>query len=519
MKKLLFSSLMLFCNLFLLNAQTNTASLVGEINGNYFIWEIRSQKRSGIIDRPDHFLMKYDQSMNLIVSNKLDVAESLEQIEQVMIFGNRIVVFTSVFKKKEKQQLLTYQLIDPSTLKRQGEKTSLIEAYIPNRKVVNYSTFKLLQSDDGGKLLVIKEALRSLLKIVPKAFDVSVFDQNFKLLWNRVETLSITSNRFSLVDYNISNEGNVLITGRVKYDKDTVDAKLLRDYQILKFTENGQKYSSQNLGLKVENYKIIGEHILFSADNIIAVGFYKIPEVKKQYGYFLQEYNLETMEREKNYYKSLAMDTGISDGDESDPDLQKINNKGGDDRFAFEIKRIRQDESGNIFLIGEQQNSYTAIVTQKYGTTTTTTLYYLDIYVLKLDADGKLIWEMRIPKRQVFSPTRSKNARNLYDFVSYAAYLWNGNLLFFLNDNPENIDSGTARPKSVRWKNAISQVLILNEDGKVNRKAFSDLPGNLVYTEFLYILSNDRILVRSSLYKEYEESTYKIIDLKQLVSK
>ena len=91
--------------------------------------------------------------------------------------------------------------------------------------------------------------------------------------------------------------------------------------------------------------------------------------------------------------------------------------------------------------------------------------------------------------------------------------------MFFLNDNPENIDSGTARPKSVRWKNAISQVLILNEDGKVNRKAFSDLPGNLVYTEFLYILSNDRILVRSSLYKEYEESTYKIIDLKQLVSK
>jgi hypothetical protein len=146
-------------------------------------------------------------------------------------------------------------------------------------------------------------------------------------------------------------------------------------------------------------------------------------------------------------------------------------------------------------------------------------LYYLDIYVLKLDADGNLIWEIRIPKRQIFSPTRSKNARNLYDFISYAAYTMDDNQLFFLNDNPENMNSGTARPKSVRWKDAISQVLIVDKDGKVKRKAFSDIPGNLFYTNFIYSLGDDRILVRSSHFKEYEESTYKIIDLKQLVFK
>jgi hypothetical protein len=519
MKKLLFSFLMLFCCLFLLNGQTNMASLIGEINSDYFIWETRTPKKGGIFAIPDHFLLKYDQSMNLITSARLDVLESFEQIENIILFGNRIIVFTSVFKKKETKQLLTYQLIDPATLKGQGEKIPLIEVDMPDRKIVNFSTFKLLLSDDGRKLMVIKEAVRSILKIVPKVLDVSVFDQNFTLLWNRSETLSVTSNKFSLVDYNISNEGGVLITGSVKYDKDTVDTKLLRNYQILKFTENGKKYSSQNLALEVANYKIIGEHLLYSADKIIAVGFFKIPEVKKQYGYFLQEYNLESMKREKNYYKSLALETEISGEDETDPDLKRINNKEADDRFAFEIKRIRQDDSGNIFLIGEQKNEYTATVTQQYGTTTNTTLYYLDIYVLKLDPDGKLIWEMRIPKRQVFSPTRSKNARNLYDFISYAAYLWNDNLMFFLNDNPEKMDSGAAKPKSVRWKDAISQVLIINKDGKVDRKPFSDVSGNLFYTDFLYILSNNRIMVRSSLFKEYEESTYKIIDLKQLVSK
>ncbi len=519
MKKLLFSFLMLFGYLFVLNAQTSSASLIGDINGNYFIWETRIPKKGGLFALPEHFLLKYDQSMKLITSAKLEVAKSFEQVEQVMFFENRIIVFTSAFKKKESKQLLTYQLIDPSTLKMQSEKKSLIETDIPDHRVVNFSTFKIQLSDDGEKLLVIKEAVRSFLKVVPKVFDISVFDQNFKLLWKRVETLSVNSNKFSLVDYNISSEGSVLITGSVKYDKDTVETKLLSNYQILKFTENGQKYSSQNLGLKVENYKIIGEHITYSADKIIAVGFFRIPEVKKQFGYFLQEYNLETIEREKNYYKSLAKETGVSDGDEADPDLKKIDDKEGDDRFAFEIKKIRQDQEGNIFLIGEQKNSYTATVTQQYGTNTSTTMYYLDIYVLKMDADGKLIWEMRIPKRQVFSPTRSKNARNLYDFISYAAYLWNGNLLFFLNDNPENMDAGATRAKSVRWKNAISQVLIVDKEGNVKRKAFSDVPGDLFYTGFLYNLSNDLILVRSSLFKEYEESTYKIIDLKQLVLK
>jgi hypothetical protein len=514
MKKFLFSLFVFLCYLFPLSAQTNTATVIGEIDDNYFIWEARSKKKSGFYDLKDHLLLKYDKSLNLIIRKELNIEESSsERVERIMFFGNWIVVFNSVFNKREDKQFLTYQLIDPNTLQEQGPKLILAESV--ESKIAPISSFFLGLSDEGKKLLVLKETFRNIFKGVPKEFDISVFDQEFRLLWNRVENLPALAKGFSLENYDISDEGNVLMVGPARFDKDTVNTKLLKNYLFFEFLDNGQKYSVRNLGLEVANYYIVGQRVQFAVGKIFASGFFKIPEVRKQYGYFLQTYDIGSLQREKNYYEVLDKEYETIDEDETDPAVKETGKKGNDDMFAFDIKRIKLDQSGNTFLIGEQKNTYT--VTTQYGTTTTVS--YLDIYALKLDPDGKLIWELRIPKRQSFSPTQSKNTRDLSHFISYVPFIWNDYLLFFLNDNPENLNPGLKKPKSVKWKEAISQVLIVGKDGKVDRRAFSELPGNLIYTNFVYNLGDDRILVRSSLFKEYEESSYKIIDLKQFVFK
>jgi hypothetical protein len=175
---------------------------------------------------------------------------------------------------------------------------------------------------------------------------------------------------------------------------------------------------------------------------------------------------------------------------------------------------MRHDEYGNIFLIGEQNNTYYNIS----NNVRTITEYYLDIYVLKLDPEGKLIWEIRIPKKQVYKPTGFKNVRYLKNFVSYGTTLLNGNLLFFINDNPENLDIKNAKPRSVNWKESQGQVVIVNKDGKMQRKLITGIPGNMFYTGFIYGLSGNRILIRYAAFKEYEESFFKIIDLDQILS-
>jgi hypothetical protein len=516
MKRYFCAILLSFCCLIYLNGQEYPAGLVGEINGDFYIWEARAQKPGKLFSTFDHFLLRFDPSMRLITRAKIGISPSPdEQLEKVMLIGKRIVILTATFSSKAEKQILYYQFIDLLTLAKQGQKTMLIESPVPKGRLANLALFKYFLSEDGARLLITREYVPKFLKATPKTFGISVFDQDLNLQWNKSETLPLTDKEFKPAFYQVSTNGDVTITGTAKYDKDTVETKLLRNYVLLEYTDKGQKYSMRKLGLEVANFKIIGSRTTHLSDKIIAAGFFKIPDVKRQYGYFLQEYNLESLKKEKDYYKTLAQETdvtGETDAD-TDPELKKLDKAGGDDRFAFIIDRFRIDQSGNIFLIGEQNNTF--YYTNQYGTTVTE--YYLDIYVLKLDPEGKLIWEIRIPKKQIYSPTATKNTKYLGNFVSYATCLFNDNLIFFINDNPENLDIGNRKPKSVKWKESQGQVVIVDKNGKMQRRLISDIPGNMFYTGFLYNLSGNRILIRYAAFKEYEESTYKILDLDQIL--
>lgn len=515
MKKALYSLIVCLCYAFSLNAQINTSVFLGEMDGNFFIWETRTAKKGGLYPPVNHFILKFDQSMNLISSAKFETNPAKgDQIMQMNKVGEKIAVISLILNVKKKTISIWHQVINPRTLEFEEQKTQLIELYLREDKTANFATFKYAWSDDFSKLLILRETLPKLFKSVPKTFDVSVFDKDLQLLWNRKETLSVTDKNFGLFDYLVSNNGDVNITGFTKFDKDTLQTNLLGNYLFLEFRGNGKKFEVRNFGIEIENYKIKGEQILFTSDKIIAAGFYQLPDIKNQYGYFLHTYNLINLKREKKHYSMFTTEPESVIDDENDPELRDLKDKDGEERFAFDIKRIRRDQWGNIFLIGEQRktiNTYTA-------KSSSTKEFYLDIYALKLDPQGKLIWEKRIPKRQVFTPTATKNAWNLYDFASFATCIWNGNLLFVLNDNPESLETATTKSQKVNWKDALSMMVMIDQDGKVSRKVLSNVAGNLVYTDFFYKLSEDRILVRSSNFKEYEESDYKAIDLKQVFS-
>jgi len=510
------------CCLIYLNGQDYPAKLIGEINRDFYIWESRCEKPEKLNSTYDHSLLRFDSSMKLITSIKLGRSPSQlrpvlfdeEQVEQVMMIGNRIVLLTLTSDSREEKQTLYYQFIDPLTLAKRGQKIKLIESHFLKGRIFKTSLFTYCLSDDGARLMITTEYPLKAFKATPKYISINVYDENLNLLWTRSETLTVTDKQFTPAFYQVDNSGDVAILATTKYDKDTVESKLLTNYLLLEYTEKGQKFSAQNLPLEVADFKIIGSHILYSGDKISAAGFFKIPKVRKQYGYFLQEYNLENLKREKNYYKTLAQEAETENEADVDPELKKLDKVGGDDRFAFIIKKMRHDEYGNIFLIGEQNNTYYNIS----NNVRTITEYYLDIYVLKLDPEGKLIWEIRIPKKQVYKPTGFKNVRYLKNFVSYGTTLLNGNLLFFINDNPENLDIKNAKPRSVNWKESQGQVVIVNKDGKMQRKLITGIPGNMFYTGFIYGLSGNRILIRYAAFKEYEESFFKIIDLDQILS-
>jgi hypothetical protein len=181
--------------------------------------------------------------------------------------------------------------------------------------------------------------------------------------------------------------------------------------------------------------------------------------------------------------------------------------------YVFDIRNLRIDKSGNYILVGEQNKTYTTY-SQNH---TTIKEYYLDIFILKIDPDGKLVWEVRIPKKQVFVPTANKKAGNMYDFASYALVMTDDKLLFFINDNIENLVIEN-RPKQVKWDKSCSQVIIIDKDGEMQRKIISDIPGKMMNNSFFELLPDNRVLTRYSFYKKYDKGDYRILDLRQFLA-
>jgi hypothetical protein len=507
MKSIFYVSIFsVFCSC--LNAQDFSAHLIGNINGNYIIRETRTHRL-----RESNSLLRLDTSLN-IPAKSVPVSGMLknEVLSKIMQLGDRIVLFTQQTDNRNDRQILYSRYIDPVTLLAEDQRKILTESALSEDKSGMGGKYTFSLSAEGNKLLVVREEVSNILRARPKTIDISVFDRDLNLLWHKKETLTYSDKQFKPIIYRVEGTGDVVITGRARFDKDTVDTRLLRNYALLEITGNGQKSTLRNFPMEVADYKISGDLVSFLNDNILAAGFYKIPGAGRRYGYFLQEYDRQTLMREKNYYHPLAR---ISvEPEDSQPGSGKHGKNDADDMYVFTINSVKTDSSGNYILVGEQNK--TVIYTNQGRTSITE--YYLDIFILKLDQEGNMLWEARIPKKQVFSPTKNKKAGNLYDFASYALVNTGNNLMFFINDNPAN-PLNTNRAKTVRWKKSLSQVFIIDKNGEILRKTISDVPGYMMNNSFFTVLPGNRALTRFSGYRKYDRADYRILDLTRILAK
>ena len=89
--------------------------------------------------------------------------------------------------------------------------------------------------------------------------------------------------------------------------------------------------------------------------------------------------------------------------------------------------------------------------------------------------------------------------------------------MFFINDNPQILDMKN-RPRPVRWNKSLSQVVIIEKNGEIQRKLISDVPGNMLNNSFFELLPDNRVLTRYSSFRKYDKSTYKILDLNRILA-
>jgi len=96
MKRIIYAILLSSYCFTCLNGQDYSAKLVGNIRGDYYIWETREHKL-----KQTHSLVRLDPSMKISIRTDPGTLLSRnERIEQIMLLGNRIVLFTLMSETK-----------------------------------------------------------------------------------------------------------------------------------------------------------------------------------------------------------------------------------------------------------------------------------------------------------------------------------------------------------------------------------------------------------------------------------
>ncbi len=176
------------------------------------------------------------------------------------------------------------------------------------------------------------------------------------------------------------------------------------------------------------------------------------------------------------FYLQLAADgtvTGSSKKDFSVADLKKFGeenidkDRGGDigleSSFKFSDFLVRDD--GSAVVVAEE--NYKETRSSYNGRTWTSSTYYYsnDIVAFTINTAGEIDRVNVIPKRQM--------GVNTNYFISYVALIRNNDIVFFYNEDEDNMDKPVKNPKPKlvnRFNECITVMTTLDADGKLTRK-------------------------------------------------
>ena len=176
------------------------------------------------------------------------------------------------------------------------------------------------------------------------------------------------------------------------------------------------------------------------------------------------------------FYLNLASDGAITASNKKEftvADLKKFGEKNTDkdrtgdmgleDSFKFSDFLVRDD--GSAVVVAEE--NYVIVHTSYNGRTYSTTYEYnsRDIIVFSINTKGEIERVSAIPKYQV--------GINTDYFISYVSLLHGNDVVFFYNEDEDNMDKPVSNPKPKRvnnFKECIAVMTTLNPDGKLVRK-------------------------------------------------
>ena len=415
--------------------------------------------------------MALKKSVAVILGEKEDdrIYQYATQIDGVLI------LFSTVLDNKAKVNLLYAQTINKETLTPNSKLIKIGAIEFTGKSKRNSGSFTCTISNDEKRILIYHNLPYE--RDENETFSYYIFDKDLNLLWEKNVTLPHENELFSVVDYDIQENGDLYLLSKIFKEKakDSRKGKPNYHYQVIAYTDKGE--NTKEYPILLEKKFLTDMKIAINLEgDIICGGFYSDNGTATIKGSYFLKIDESTKSIVFKSFKEFEIDFIIQNmTDKNKRKIQKRKEKGKDvELYEYDLADIVLKEDGGAVLIGEQHYVREVTTTDSQGNISISYHYYYnDIIVISIDPEGQIEWTEKITKKQ-----RTVNDNGL--FSSYALAIVGDQLNFIFNDNAKNLATskmtkgkakGVVYDFTKRFKSSVAVLVQIDSDGRQVKEA------------------------------------------------
>jgi hypothetical protein len=432
--------------------------------------------------KKDLIIKRMDRNYKVLAEKVLPMKFDRDQhsLEDISFVGDKILVFTTNYSKKEKVSHLYLRVLGQTDLDSEGrmEKISSLPAESNKKK----GSISVHASPNKSKILV--DLNKTYEKDDNETSEFLVYGNDMQLQWSQEVKLPYSNRYFQRSRVVIDDDGSVLLLG-IKYDE-TSEARAKKKeklpaytYHLLVFHKDGK---TEDHAINIADKFLQDVTLAVAKDgDIICGGFFGNKSAGSVRGSFFMRLDRATKEVEHQSYKDFDKDfiTSYMTEKQAKKAERKAERKDEEvEMFSFDMDEIILREDGGAVMVGEQYFMYQRCT----GTGNSRKCYwvheYNDIIAINIDPEGDIEWAQIIPKRQSFIERQyalvigNMPARPV--FASYAVAVKGDNLYFVFNDSGKNLflkPGMKVEHYDLKGKGQLITLATIDGNGLVHREA------------------------------------------------
>ena len=455
-----------------MSKRETVSSMVGHDGENVYVL----RTKAGLLINTEVSLVRFNSRLNeervYPIALPNEGTSKRTYLNSVLHWKDEMLIFTEERNNKAKRRILRMQEFDKRSFRGKGRPEQLATINYEGKWRHNSGDFSLQLSLDSNKLLV--HANLPYDKEEAERFDLFVYEPGMELAWKKEITLPYTDELFSVQDFQVDEAGDVYVLGRV-YDEKAKEKRrgtVNYRYEILAYREQGeylQKYPVEIDDRFLTDMKVA----VNQAGDLLCAGFWSDKGTFSIKGSYFLRVDRESGDIQRKSFEEFGIDFITQHMTEKqEKKARKKEEKGkAPELYEYDLDDIVIRPDGGAILVGEQyyvQIVTTTVSSANGGTTTRTTYYYHynDIIVVRISPEGDILWNQKIPKKQV-----TTNDGGFYS--SYTMAEVGGSLFFLFNDNPRNLFKAEGdKTKNMRlWKESLVVLVEVTPDGEVEKEA------------------------------------------------